>query len=121
MEAIRAAGIWVEGKLDRFRFGELDMARWGLVPVAKIDHYKGLWFATFDARAPTLPDYLGEMTWYLDSFFDRREGGIEVIGGIHKWILPCNWKFPAENFAGGIILKYLFELFSVSGADQFSL
>ena len=33
-------------------------------------------------------------------FFDRREGGIEVIGGIHKWVMPCNWKFPAENFAG---------------------
>ena len=40
------------------------------------------------------------MTWYLDAFFDRREGGIEVIGGVHKWVVPCNWKFPAENFAG---------------------
>ena len=40
------------------------------------------------------------MTWYLDAFFDRREGGVEVIGGIHKWIVPCNWKFPAENFGG---------------------
>ena len=40
------------------------------------------------------------MAWYLDTFFDRREGGIEVIGGMHKWIMPCNWKFPAENFGG---------------------
>ena len=54
----------------------------------------------FDPAAPPLREYLGEMCWYLDSFFDRREGGIEVIGGIHKWIMPCNWKFPAENFAG---------------------
>jgi phenylpropionate dioxygenase-like ring-hydroxylating dioxygenase large terminal subunit len=45
-------------------------------------------------------EYLGGMTWYLDNFFDRREGGIEVIGGMHKWIMPCNWKFPAENFGG---------------------
>src|SRR6266851_10427846 len=44
--------------------------------------------------------YLGEMAWYLDTFFDRCEGGIEIIGGMHKWIIPCNWKFPAENFAG---------------------
>jgi 3-phenylpropionate/trans-cinnamate dioxygenase alpha subunit len=57
-------------------------------------------FATFDPAAPPLREYLGEMCWYLDSFFDRREGGIEVIGGIHKWIMPCNWKFPAENFGG---------------------
>jgi 3-phenylpropionate/trans-cinnamate dioxygenase alpha subunit len=80
--------------------GELQRDRWGLQPVAQLDNYKGLYFATFDADAPPLLDYLGEMTWYLDNFFDRREGGIEVIGGMHKWIMPCNWKFPAENFGG---------------------
>ena len=80
--------------------GELERERWGLVPVARLDNYKGLYFATFDPQAPPLRDYLGPMTWYLDAFFDRREGGIELIGGVHKWIMPCNWKFPAENFAG---------------------
>ena len=19
---------------------------------------------------------------------------------VHKWVVPCNWKFPAENFGG---------------------
>jgi phenylpropionate dioxygenase-like ring-hydroxylating dioxygenase large terminal subunit len=80
--------------------GELERERWGLMPVAQLDNYKGLYFATFDPQAPPLRDYLGAMAWYLDTFFDRREGGIEVIGGVHKWIMPCNWKFPAENFAG---------------------
>jgi phenylpropionate dioxygenase-like ring-hydroxylating dioxygenase large terminal subunit len=80
--------------------GELQRDHWGLQSVAQLDSYKGLYFATFDAEAPPLLDYLGEMTWYLDNFFDRREGGIEVIGGMHKWIMPCNWKFPAENFGG---------------------
>jgi 3-phenylpropionate/trans-cinnamate dioxygenase alpha subunit len=86
--------------LNEAYHGELDRDRWGLVPVAQLDQYKGLWFATFDAAAPPLRDYLGEMCWYLDSFFDRRDGGIEVLGGVHKWIMPCNWKFPAENFGG---------------------
>ena len=80
--------------------GELDRDSWGLTPVAQLDNYKGLYFAAFDRQAPPLRDYLGPMTWYLDTFFDRREGGIELIGGVHKWIMPCNWKFPAENFAG---------------------
>ncbi|MGH7052353.1 MAG: aromatic ring-hydroxylating dioxygenase subunit alpha [Stellaceae bacterium] len=80
--------------------GELQRERWGLVPVAQLDSYKGLYFATFDPEAPPLRAYLGEMAWYLDTFFDRREGGVEIIGGVHKWIIPCNWKFPAENFAG---------------------
>ena len=81
-------------------YGELDQNDWGLVPVSQLDTYKGLIFATFDSDAPPLLDYLGELTWYLDSIFDRREGGIEVIGGMHKWIIPCNWKLPAENFGG---------------------
>ncbi|HEX6442516.1 MAG TPA: aromatic ring-hydroxylating dioxygenase subunit alpha [Stellaceae bacterium] len=79
--------------------GELDRSRWGLMPVAQLDRYKGLWFASFDAEAPPLLDYLGAMAWYLDSFIDRREGGIEVVA-THKWVMPCNWKFPAENFGG---------------------
>ena len=81
-------------------YGALPRERWGLIPVAQLDSYKGLIFATFDPEAPTLREYLGEMTWYLDAFFDRREGGVEVIGGMHRWVMPCNWKFPAENFGG---------------------
>jgi len=81
-------------------YGALDPEQWGLMPVAQLDSYKGLFFATFDPEAPSLLEYLGEMAWYLDTFFDRREGGIEVIGGMHKWVMPCNWKFPAENFGG---------------------
>ncbi len=81
-------------------YQELDLEQWGLIPVAQLDSYKGLLFATFDPAAPSLLEYLGETAWYLDTFFDRREGGVEVIGAMHKWVLPCNWKFPAENFAG---------------------
>jgi 3-phenylpropionate/trans-cinnamate dioxygenase alpha subunit len=81
-------------------YGALARQQWGLTPVAQLASYKGLLFATFDPEAPPLLEYLGEVTWYLDAFFDRREGGIEVIGGMHKWVVPCNWKFPAENFGG---------------------
>ena len=81
-------------------YDELDTSKWGLAPVAQVDSYKGLVFGTFDPTAPSLSDYLGEAKWYLDNFFDRREGGVEVFGGMHKWVVPCNWKFPAENFAG---------------------
>ena len=81
-------------------YNELDQSQWGLIPVAQLDSYKGLVFATFDPNAPPLLEYLGPTTWYLDVFFDRREGGVEVIGGVHKWQIPANWKMPAENFCG---------------------
>jgi 3-phenylpropionate/trans-cinnamate dioxygenase subunit alpha len=79
--------------------GELDRERWGLTPVAQLESYKGLYFATFDPEAPPLREYLGEMAWYIDTFVDRREGGIEIVA-THKWVMPCNWKFPSENFGG---------------------
>ena len=81
-------------------YNELDQSKWGLIPVAQLDSYKGLVFATFDPEAPPLLDYLGDATGYLDIYFDRREGGVEVIGGIYKWTIPANWKVPAENFIG---------------------
>jgi phenylpropionate dioxygenase-like ring-hydroxylating dioxygenase large terminal subunit len=80
-------------------FGGLEREKWGLIPVAQIDSYKGLIFATFDPEAPTLKDYLGDMAWYLDILFDRREGGTEVSGP-HRWLLDANWKTSAENFGG---------------------
>ncbi len=80
-------------------FEELDRSQWGLVE-AKVDTYKGLIFATWDANAPTLRDYLGEAPYYLDLVVDRREGGTEVVGGVHRWIMEANWKFGVDNFGG---------------------
>ncbi len=83
-----------------YYYEELDMEQWGLVPVAQVDSYKGLIFGTFDPTAPSLLEYLGDMAYYLDIFVDRRDGGSEIIGGVHKWIIPGNWKLASENFIG---------------------
>lgn len=80
-------------------FEELDRSQWGLVE-ARTEAYKGLIFATWDQEAPTLLDYLGDMAWYLDMAIDRRAGGIEFTGGVHRWVMHCNWKLPADNFIG---------------------
>jgi len=80
-------------------FKGLEREKWGLIPVAQIDSYRGLIFATFDPDAPKLLEYLGDMAWYLDILLDRREGGTEVSGP-HRWVLDANWKTAAENFGG---------------------
>ena len=79
---------------------ELDMSQWGLVEVAQLDTYKGLIFATFDPDAPPLLEYLGGQDQELSFMFDRRAGGTEVIGGVHKWVMNANWKYAADNFFG---------------------
>ncbi len=79
---------------------DFDKSKWGLVEVAQLDTYQGLIFATFDPGAPPLPDYLGDQKPLLDFMLDRRSGGSEILGGVHKWMIKTNWKYPVDNFGG---------------------
>jgi 3-phenylpropionate/trans-cinnamate dioxygenase subunit alpha len=95
MEGGRLAGVPEEKGAYH---SELDKAAWGLIHVPKVETYKGLIFGCWDANAPTLLDYLGDMTFYLESLIGRTDSGTEVIGVPHKWTIDCNWKLPAEQF-----------------------
>jgi phenylpropionate dioxygenase-like ring-hydroxylating dioxygenase large terminal subunit len=89
--------------IDTHYHHELDKKAWGLKRVAHVYNYKGSIWATWDPEAPPFLDYLGGMRIYLDSLLDHRDGRAgmsEVIGGIQKWRVNCNWKFPPENFIG---------------------
>ncbi|MQG48766.1 MAG: Rieske 2Fe-2S domain-containing protein, partial [SAR202 cluster bacterium] len=81
----------------------LDKSKWGLPEVAQMCNYKGTIWATWDKHAPSFPEYIGGFQTYLDFLLDTWDGAggeTEVFGGIEKWVIPCNWKFPAENFIG---------------------
>ena len=77
-----------------------DRSLLGLTPVTQVATYKGLVFGTFDAAAPSLTDYFGDFTYYLDVLLDNDEGGTEFLPGCIRSVLRCNWKVAAENFAG---------------------
>ena len=82
---------------------KLDKSQWGLIEVPQLCLYKGTVWATWDPMAPPFLEYLGDFARYLDltlDGWDGSEGGTEILGGIQKWLIPCNWKFPAENFCG---------------------
>ena len=84
-------------------YPDLDRSEWSLIEVPRMVNYKGAIFASWDPRAPEFVDYLGDAKDHLDQVLDcrdGREGGSEVFGGVHKWIIPANWKFAAENFCG---------------------
>jgi len=84
-------------------YEQLDRSQWGLIEVAQLENYKGALWATWDKEAPPFLTCLGDIKLYLDVLLDcrdGREGGSEVLGGIQKWYMPCNWKFAAENCIG---------------------
>ncbi|WP_424137879.1 aromatic ring-hydroxylating oxygenase subunit alpha [Roseomonas chloroacetimidivorans] len=82
--------------------GVLDRSEHSLIEVPRLVKYKGTIWASWDAQAPDFFEYLGDAKQHLDQALDcrdGREGGSEVIG-VHKWIIPANWKLAAENFLG---------------------
>ncbi len=76
-------------------YGALQKDQMGLIE-ARVQVYAGLIFACWDKEAPTLEAYLGDARWYLDTVFNRRDGGM-VAFGPQKWIEPVNWKTPVDN------------------------
>lgn len=78
----------------------LDRDQWGLVQAAQVADYNGLIFATFNPDAPSLDASLGDMKWYLDVLTRRSDAGLGVMGAPHRWVIPANWKLPADQFVG---------------------
>src|SRR5260221_8136227 len=89
--------VSVPHEADGYR-NEIDKAQWGPLQVPRIEKFHDLVFGNWDPNAGSLDDHLGDMKWYLEPAFNAIEGGTEVIGGMHRWVLKCNWKFAAEQF-----------------------
>jgi len=80
----------------------IDKKTLGLKPVPRVESVFGLIFGSLDPDVEPLEDYLGDMRFYMEAFFDRFPGGLEVVGPAQKWQLKCNWKLPVENMLGDI-------------------
>jgi len=69
-----------------------------MLPVARLDSYRGFVFASLAADGPDLATYLGAMTASFDDMIDRApDGAIEVAGGVFKHAYNGNWKLYLEN------------------------
>ena len=72
-----------------------------LVAVPNLDHYRGLYFVSFDPSAQSLSDYLAGAKEYIDLTVDQSEVAMEVVGGIQEYGFQANWKLLAENSFDG--------------------
>lgn len=77
---------------------QIDMAAMGLKQVPRIESTHGLIFGNWDAGAAPLKQYLGDLDWYMQLYFNRTPGGMEVLGAPHRWMMQANWKVGAVNF-----------------------
>ena len=77
----------------------MDKSRWGLLQ-ARVEVFQGSIWATWDKTAPDFHEYLGEADMYLATGLlhtDGSDNGAEVLGGVVKWRLGCNWKVPCPD------------------------
>jgi phenylpropionate dioxygenase-like ring-hydroxylating dioxygenase large terminal subunit len=81
---------------DKFYRGDIDKSQWGLPKAAQVESYRGFVFATLDPAAPPLEDYLG---WVGKLGIDMlaSQGDMQVVDGIQKNRLQCNWKLAVDN------------------------
>lgn len=93
-------GAFIGAPCAKEMYGEgFDKSNLGLKQ-ARVDSFAGMIFATWDAKAPTLADYLGDIQYYLELMFKRTITGLESVGPPQRWVIPANWKCAAEQFAG---------------------
>jgi phenylpropionate dioxygenase-like ring-hydroxylating dioxygenase large terminal subunit len=83
--------------------GTLDKSQFGLHEVAQMSNLNGSIWATWDAKAPSFEDYLGEFEPSIRHCFDATDGtenGVDLVLPVQKFRMPTNWKFAAFSFDG---------------------
>jgi phenylpropionate dioxygenase-like ring-hydroxylating dioxygenase large terminal subunit len=80
-----------------FYDGELEKAEHSLPAVAQVASYKGFIFGTHDKTAPPLEEYLGATGRLGIDLVACKGAEIEVVPGIQKFVVDCNWKFAVDN------------------------
>ena len=76
---------------------ELDRENWGLIKAAQVENYHGFVFANMDPDAPNLQEYLGDVGKIGLDMLAQRGESMEILPGVQKYTLPCNWKLSVDN------------------------
>lgn len=84
-----------------------------LVRAARVEAYRGLVFASFNADVEPLATRLQHVARYIDAWADRSpEGRISLPRGCHRYEYPGNWKLQIENGVDGYHGNYVHESFT---------
>ena len=68
-----------------------------LVPIAKLDSYRGFIFASLSPQVPPLREHLGDAARMLDLVADQAPHGLEYVPGPISYTFDGNWKLQFEN------------------------
>lgn len=79
---------------------DLSDPRRGMMPVRRVEQYRGFVFASLSEPAADLLTYLGPARQGIDDLVDSApDGEVEFAGGVHRYEYSGNWKHQQENLA----------------------
>ena len=74
--------------------------QFGMAQLPRVESYRGFVFASFNADAEPLLEYLAEARRGIDELVDRSpEGEVALSAGCHRYHYRGNWKLQLENLA----------------------
>jgi benzoate/toluate 1,2-dioxygenase subunit alpha len=73
----------------------------GLVPIPRLENYRGFLFGSLSPAADDLATYLGEARMFIDMLVDQAPQGLEVVRGSTDYTYNGNWKLQTENGVDG--------------------
>ncbi|HVV92174.1 MAG TPA: SRPBCC family protein [Hyphomicrobiales bacterium] len=68
-----------------------------LVPIPRLETYKGLIFGSLNPEVPPLESFLGDFRFWIDLVMEHGENGMEIIPGGATYTFNGNWKLQVEN------------------------
>lgn len=84
----RASGAYLPG---------FDRDNHDLLPLARLESYKGLIFGSLSPEVPDLGTFLGDMRFFLDLAMDQGPQGMEFVPGRTAYTYNGNWKLQLDN------------------------
>ena len=82
------------------RFGDdFHPREYGLLPLPRVDSYRGFVFASLSADGPDLHEHLGRAKHYIDVMVDRAPAGAIQATKPLRYQYDGNWKLQNENYA----------------------
>lgn len=65
--------------------------------IARLESYRGFYFASLTAEVPSLDEFLGDIRFFIDAWVDQSPEGLEWVKGDANFTYDGNWKMVFEN------------------------
>lgn len=107
-------GALVEtGAPEGYSEGEIDKVAMGLMPVPRVESYRGFVFASLSKQGRSLDEHLGRAKPHLDNYVDRSPLGTITASksGLYKYTYDGNWKIQLEGSVEGYHVAFTHQTF----------